>query len=331
MKQTKKILLSTLLCLALVLGLVPAMCLTTYASTTTTIYCRMTQSWWTSDGAAVGIFTSDDLGVAKASWPGERMTPVDGEEGLWSFELDLDTYHKCIFTRVNGSGNVMDYGAKTAELTIPTDGKNLFTITDETAVWGDPGCTGEWSTFSTSADLTPVTPDLTDDQKPAGKTGLVQTGSDLPLVEAPDDVPENYTVMYSIDNGTSWSAEVPTVKAAGTYTVKVKYVSGDEGYADFYGEDILVTVSGAPSGGNGGEGETAGKGENTTPSAPGNSGNSEEPVATKSGNKAGKVVLIVVIVLVVLAGAGAALYFFYFKKKKESAGEEKPEDKKDSQ
>lgn len=113
----------------------------------TTLYCKMTQSWWTADGAAVGIYAWDGNGSPKVTWPGERMTPVEGEEGVWSFELDTDTYKNCIFTRVNGNGAVSDWGAKTKDLTIPTDGKNLFTITNTTAVWGDPGCDGEWSVY----------------------------------------------------------------------------------------------------------------------------------------------------------------------------------------
>ncbi|MBP5659304.1 MAG: starch-binding protein [Paludibacteraceae bacterium] len=112
-----------------------------------TIYCKMTQDWWTKDGAAVGIYTWGDGGNKKAEWPGERMTAVEGEEGIWSFELDVNKYHMCIFTRVNASGDIADWGAKTKDLTIPTDDKDLFTITTAEAVWGDPGCEGEWSKF----------------------------------------------------------------------------------------------------------------------------------------------------------------------------------------
>ncbi len=112
----------------------------------TRIYCKATQGWWTDGGAAVGIYTWDDGGTAKAAWPGERMAPVEGEEGVWYVDLDLSVYKMCIFTRVNASGAIADWGAKTADLTIPTDGKNLYTITSTSAVWGDPGAAGEWST-----------------------------------------------------------------------------------------------------------------------------------------------------------------------------------------
>lgn len=112
----------------------------------TTIYCKMDQSWWTKNGAAVGIYTWDGVGTPKAVWPGERMTPVVGDEGVWSFDLDLETYKMCIFTRVNGEGAIEDWGAKTKDQTIPTDGNNLFTIA-ATEVWGDPGCEGVWSVY----------------------------------------------------------------------------------------------------------------------------------------------------------------------------------------
>jgi len=115
-----------------------------------TIYCKMTQDWWTKDGAAVACYTWNDNGNPKAAWPGERMTPVEGETDVWSIELDVNTYHMCIFTRVNGTGDIADWGAKTKDQTIPTDDKDLFTIA-AAEVWGDPGCEGEWSKFEASA------------------------------------------------------------------------------------------------------------------------------------------------------------------------------------
>ncbi len=109
-----------------------------------TVYCKMTQSWWTADGAAVGVYywgTSSD-----PAWPGIRMSPVSGQDGTWSYDLPSDVSN-IIFVRVNGSGVVTDWGAKTKDLTLPTDGKNLFTITNSSPTWGDPGCDGEWSVY----------------------------------------------------------------------------------------------------------------------------------------------------------------------------------------
>ena len=111
----------------------------------TTVYCKVTQSWWTQDGAAVGVHYWGGASAGTA-WPGVRMTPVSGEEGTWTYDVPEDVTG-LIFTRVNGSGDIAYYGAKTTDLSLPTDGKNLYTITSESAVWGDPGVTGEWSTY----------------------------------------------------------------------------------------------------------------------------------------------------------------------------------------
>ncbi len=123
-------------------------------ATTMTVYCKNVQSWWTADGAAVGVHYWGGASAGTA-WPGVRMAPVAGQEGLWSYDVPADITG-LIFVRVNGTGDVTDWGAKTADLTLPTDGKNLYTITSTSAVWGDPGVTGEWSVYGN--DPTPVDP-----------------------------------------------------------------------------------------------------------------------------------------------------------------------------
>ena len=123
------------------------------SAATKTIYCKMAHDWWYADGAAVGAHYWTE-GGAGTNWPGVRMTPVTGESDLWSIDIDTDKYKQIIFTRVNGSGTIADYGAKTADLTIPTDDKNLYTITSTSPVWGDPGVKGEWSTYTPNAPKT---------------------------------------------------------------------------------------------------------------------------------------------------------------------------------
>lgn len=124
------------------------------SAATKTIYCKMAQSWWKADGAAVGAYAWNDGGDTNANYPGVRMTKVEGEADLWSIDIDASKYNKIIFTRVNGSGTIADWGAKTANQNIPTDDKNLFTITSSSPVWGDPGCTGTWSTYAPDAPKT---------------------------------------------------------------------------------------------------------------------------------------------------------------------------------
>lgn len=112
----------------------------------TTVYCKVTQSWWTQEGAAVGVHYWGGTS-AGTTWPGVRMTPVSGEEGTWTYDVPADV-EGLMFVRVNGSGDIADWGAKTANLTLPTDGKNLYTITSTEPAWGDPGATGEWSVYA---------------------------------------------------------------------------------------------------------------------------------------------------------------------------------------
>ena len=114
--------------------------------TTKTFYCKVAQDWWKADGAAVGVYAFADGDVKNAEWPGVRMTAVEGENDLWKADIDIAKYEKIIFTRVNASGDIADWGAKTADLEIPAD-KDLYTITSTAAVWGDPGVAGEWSVY----------------------------------------------------------------------------------------------------------------------------------------------------------------------------------------
>ena len=129
-----------------ILSLITAFVLCTSFVSAKTIYCKMEQSWWKVDNAAVGCHYWGTPGPG-TSWPGVRMTPVEGETDLWSIELDTDKVQNVIFTRVNPSGAIADWGAKTKDLQIPTDDKNLFTITTSSASWGNPGCEGEWSVY----------------------------------------------------------------------------------------------------------------------------------------------------------------------------------------
>lgn len=142
-----------------------AMMLLVSAVSATTIYCKMDKAWWTVDGAAVAVHHWGGE-TAATTWPGVRMTPVDEQAGIWSYDVPADVTG-LVFARVNGgTGAVEDWGAKTADLTLPTDGKNLYTITSETAVWGNPGVTGVWSVYGEE----PVEPET------PVETGLPQVG-----------------------------------------------------------------------------------------------------------------------------------------------------------
>lgn len=159
-------------------------------STIKTLYCKVAQDWWKADGAAVGVYAFADGDVKNAEWPGVRMTAVEGEADLWKIDLDVNAYEKIIFTRVNASGDIADWGAKTADLEIPAD-KDLYTITSTAAVWGDPGVAGEWSVYGEEPVV--VEPTLANGFYLIGKINGVEgwTAADLSAARKFEGNPEN--------------------------------------------------------------------------------------------------------------------------------------------
>lgn len=121
------------------------------APTTRTLYCKVAQSWWKADGAAVGIYAFK--GEEKnATWPGVRMTLAENETDVWTATIDAK-YEKVIFVRVNASGDIADWGAKTTDLTLADAGENdLYTVTSSEPVWSNQGgvVTGTWSKYTPS-------------------------------------------------------------------------------------------------------------------------------------------------------------------------------------
>ncbi|MCR5793259.1 MAG: Ig-like domain-containing protein [Lachnospiraceae bacterium] len=85
-------------------------------------------------------------------------------------------------------------------------------------------------------------PVLVNEQKPTAIDPVLYNGKEQALVSAPENVPNGYTVHYSIDAGENWSGDIPKRKNVGDYTVKVKYV-GDNNHESFDGEDILVSIA----------------------------------------------------------------------------------------
>ena len=201
-------------------------CVMSMSAETTRLYCKMAQDWWKADGAAVGAYY---WGTGAApQWPGNRMIPVKGETDLWYVDIDATQYQNIIFTRVNGSGTVSDWGAKTADLVVPTDGKNLYTITSTSPVWGDPGVTGEWSVYTTS------TPDPTPDPEPEPEPG---TGEPTPETGITYNVtvPAGTNACYIAGEMNTWTHQEMTkvddthytlTIAEATTTMKYKYCSG---------------------------------------------------------------------------------------------------------
>lgn len=111
--------LSMILALAMVFSLaMPAMA----AEDTRTIYFENTDNW-----ATVNAYY---WGGAGNTWPGTAMTKVEGEENIYSIEVPTDEVNM-IF---NDGGST-----QTADQTIPTDGKNLYTYNSGWSTYGSTG------------------------------------------------------------------------------------------------------------------------------------------------------------------------------------------------
>lgn len=177
------------------------------------LYCSCNQSWWTTDDAAIAIYAFSET-QANADWPGDRMMMVDGVAGLWTAEVDTSLYKNVVFVRVNPSDTPEDWGAKTHDLTIPTDGKNLYTITSTEAVWGDTGVEGVWSVYDGSG-----TPNSITDE---GVSVYTVVGNAV-LLGSEWDVSSTATDMNPSADSISWTFTLPSVRlvAATVYEYKI--------------------------------------------------------------------------------------------------------------
>ena len=109
-----------------------------------TIYCKMEHSWWTQASAAISAFISGTDGESATSL-GTLMTLAPLEGNVWKIDVDVARYQKIRFIRVNPEGT-SDWGARTGLVEIPTDDKNLYTITQSSAEWSGE-CSGTWSVY----------------------------------------------------------------------------------------------------------------------------------------------------------------------------------------
>ena len=226
------------------------------SAATTRIYCKNTQSWWKADGAAVGAYYWGTGGNANA-WPGTRMTKVSGETDLWYIDIDVSKYQNIIFTRVNGSGTVSDWGTKTGDLTIPTNGNNLFTITTTSASWGG-GVKGTWSKYVTTVTVTIQAENGTVTGLATG--GTYDSGSTAILTAVPNDGYEfvNWTVggkevstanpyTFTVNDNITLVANFKEA-AAKSYTITTSATNGTvEGAATVVeGESVTLTATANP-------------------------------------------------------------------------------------
>lgn len=187
------------LCAALLCGIV--------SISAKTLYCKMEYSWWTQSGAAIAAYAFDSKSDTKnATWPGVLMTHPENDNTVWTIDIDTSKFDKVIFVRVSSAG--ADWGAKTADQTIPTDDKDLFTITQSTESWADKGgtCTGEWSVY-----VAPAKP-IKDVYTVAGVKAIL--GSDWNAADSTNDMTEQADGSYKLD-------KTDVLLNAGNYDYKI--------------------------------------------------------------------------------------------------------------
>ena len=117
-------------------------------------------------------------------------------------------------------------------------------ITLGTSITADEDIAGKIDEFELCTGKLKAPESLTADQKPTANSPLAEDGSDQPLVTAPKEEPEGYTVEYRLD-GETWSKEIPTGKEAGKYTVAVRYNGGGV-REDLPGEILEIVINEKP-------------------------------------------------------------------------------------
>ena len=164
-----------------------------------TIYFKAEQSWWNYDyenRTAPGAYAWADGVPANAEWPGVRMEKVEGEEYVWKIELDAK-YTNVIFTRCTGTGDIEFKGVKTVDLTIPTDDKDMYTMTLAEIDWSnipaDGVAQGEWSKYA------PYVPTLEDGFYLIGTINGVASTWNAAALKAEHKFVPNNNVEFKLD------------------------------------------------------------------------------------------------------------------------------------
>lgn len=140
----KRKLLTLFLLLVTVFGVFAIINVNTVEAATPTLYLTPNSNWKVDNARFAAYFFGN----------GEKwvsMTKVEGETDLYSVEVPAG-YPNVIFCRMNPSASANNWDNKwnqTADLKVPTDGTNHYTVKDGT--WDKGG--GTWSTYGTVEEL----------------------------------------------------------------------------------------------------------------------------------------------------------------------------------
>ena len=198
-----------------------------------TIYLKA--SFWESDGA---VFVE---GVSS-----QDMTAVDGAFGYYQVSVE-DSQEKVKFLRMKGDKS-QQWNA-TAELTIPTDGNDCYTITG----WGDND--GSWSKYTTPDPVDPSS--VVYSIKHPWKDGKDESWSYKDLTPNGDGT-HSIRDIYG-GNGCNWKSTVSGEKWVGSPTLVGEPAVGDSAIFTLTSTEgdgaITITKISSTSGGEGGNGE----------------------------------------------------------------------------
>ena len=134
--------LSFIMALVMVLSLMPTMALKAEAATPTKLYLKTNSNWNQASARFAAYFFNNSTG--KNQWVG--MTNVTGETNLYEVSVPSG-FPNVIFCRMNPSATANNWNNKwnqTGDLTVPTDGKDQFSVPD--GYWD--GATTGWSTHA---------------------------------------------------------------------------------------------------------------------------------------------------------------------------------------
>ena len=135
MKTSRKILVALLVVFALLMSLTTV---TAFAAKTTqdTVIYLTPNSNWKIDNARFALYTWDG---------GEKWFDMTDADGDGTYECTIPAgIENIIFCRMNPNASANNWNNRwnqTGNLTVPTDGKNLYTVKEGT--WDDGG--GTWS------------------------------------------------------------------------------------------------------------------------------------------------------------------------------------------
>ena len=203
--------LSLTIALVMVLGMLPSFAM---AADGTTLYLKPNANWLV-DSARFAVYYWDNSGDAWTS-----MTDADGD-GYYEAVIPAG-YTNIIFCRMNPSTTANNWDNKwnqTADLTVPTDGTNCYTVKDGT--WDSGG--GTWSVY-TPAGQEPA------ETEPA-PAGTYYVAGDAALCGS--SWSNNDAANQMTWNGTTGCFEkVYTGVAEGTYNLKVTDGTWDNCWGD---------------------------------------------------------------------------------------------------